>query len=80
MTRARTSRAGRSPCSTRSGLVRVQSQPALDQPLADRVAHLAGLRLADTVHDGESGPGELHSRPLAEPAVRVSAQRAPITQ
>src|SRR6266851_3309465 len=61
-------------------LAGMEFQPDLGQPVSDRRPHLAGLAFGDAVHDQVSRPGEFHPRPLAEPAVHVSAQRAPIAQ
>ena len=60
--------------------VGMQLQTEFREPLAKIGEELLRISLILETGDKESRPGESHPRPLAEPAVHVSAQRAPITQ
>src|SRR5712692_3057889 len=55
-------------------------QARADQVREARAFLRAALEGCTAADDAVSRPGEFHPRPLAEPAVHVSAQRAPIAQ
>ena len=62
------------------GLVRVQLQPELRQPLAKIDKESLRVVLMLETHDEESRRGESHPPPLAEPCGSLSAYTAPIVQ
>jgi hypothetical protein len=63
-----------------AGLGRLGFQPELGQQRGQPRQRGLGLLPASAHHDQESRRGELHSPPLAEPGVSLSAHRAPIVQ
>ena len=63
-----------------AGLVRIERQRELLEPLAHIVPEAPGVRLVLEADDKSSRPGESHPQALTEPDVSVAAHPALIVQ